>query len=522
MKPKEGKKPIQKPLCRLCQCPTSDGHVLASQVDRIKLRKWAMEASNLTEEDENLPVIVEKDALICYFCIWLAEFEDEPGDDSVHWWPKNLDLDENARLLRENYSAGEVDQCWVQLEKFDLTKYEKEIPKKRKYVSGVCFYCGNRFDKLMQHIRQMHKEAIKCGFWGCRTYFHTEEDKEQHMQQVIHERPFKPRGSNKVGCKFCEIGKLYSSVNLWRKHMKCDHPELPVACMHVGCKEYFKSKSKMTLHYNSAHSRGKDLYQCKQCEYFTLWKSLFKRHIEVKHMPKIFKCDDCVAKYGSKRLLEEHFIKCHTFVKCESCGLDVASSCKSRHGKPMACSRCKLGFKCLGLYQLHRNSCKQTLLHCKECGKTFTRIIDVNRHLNEIHTKSAILQCEHCDHSTVYKNKLWVHIQRKHLPKTIKCGECNKLFASEFVLDIHKQKSHSFLRCAECAQEFSRSKLPYHQIVKTCRHCKCKFKCQGLLDKHKKSCVLTMSNAYICDMCPKTYSHKIRLYYHIISKHIEK
>ncbi|XP_065345418.1 uncharacterized protein LOC135942974 [Cloeon dipterum] len=103
----EAKPAIQKPLCRLCECPTSDGHVLASQVDRFKLRKWAMQVMNLTEEDENLPDVVEEDALICYFCIWQAEFGDESGDEAVAWWPKNLDLEENAKVLRENYSGRE-------------------------------------------------------------------------------------------------------------------------------------------------------------------------------------------------------------------------------------------------------------------------------------------------------------------------------------------------------------------------------------------------------------------------------
>ncbi|XP_065346189.1 uncharacterized protein LOC135943545 [Cloeon dipterum] len=103
-----GKPPIQKLLCRLCECPTSDGHVLASQVDRFKLRKWAMEVMNLTEEDENLPDVVEEDSLICYFCIWQAEFGDESGDEAVAWWPKNLDLEENVKVLRENYSSMEL------------------------------------------------------------------------------------------------------------------------------------------------------------------------------------------------------------------------------------------------------------------------------------------------------------------------------------------------------------------------------------------------------------------------------
>ncbi|XP_065345454.1 transcription factor E4F1-like [Cloeon dipterum] len=304
-----GKTPIQKPLCRLCECPTSDGHVLASQVDRFKLRKWAMEVMNLTEEDENLPEMVEEDALICYFCIWQAEFGDESGDVAVAWWPKILDLEENAKVLRENYSVGEVEQCWVQLEEIDLAEYEKEIPKKRDR-SGVCLYCGKRYDRLMKHVKLMHKEAIKCGIRGCMTYFHTEEEKEQHMQHYLHEKRGKPCESFR--CNFCEIGKLYSSRTLWKQHMRRKHPEL-VACTHYGCIEYFKSKPEMILHVNAFHKQSikQNHFECKHCEYFTSQEYKLKRHEHSKHMPKIFECDSCEASFGSQYLMFPSIILYH-------------------------------------------------------------------------------------------------------------------------------------------------------------------------------------------------------------------
>ncbi|XP_065345315.1 zinc finger protein 25-like [Cloeon dipterum] len=385
---KEGKPPIQKPLCRLCECPTSDGHVLASQVDRFKLRKWAMKVMNLTEEDENLPDVVGEDALICYFCIWQAEFGDESGGEAVAWWPKNLDLEENAKVLRENYSVGEVEQCWVQLDEIDLPEYEKEIPKKRKYFSGVCLYCGNRYNKLMQHVKLMHKEAIKCGIKGCTTYFHTEKEKEQHMQQVSHEKRNKPQESRKIRCKYCETVLFLSSSSNLKKHMFRKHPEYPVVCTRPGCNEYFKTKSEMMNHFNSSHKQAinQDLFQCKRCDFFATKKSILSRHVEGRHMPKIFKCDSCDAKFGSKWIVNYHVKQTHTFDKCKSCGQDVSLSYKVRHRKPKFCSKCKLRFKCSGLYQLHRKSCKQTLFSCEECGKSFIRSSTKNRHVREVHT----------------------------------------------------------------------------------------------------------------------------------------
>ncbi|XP_065351322.1 zinc finger protein 490-like [Cloeon dipterum] len=482
-----GKTRIQKSLCRLCECPTSDGHVHASQVDRFKLRKWAMEVMNLTEEDKNLPDVVEEDALICYFCIWQAEFGDESGDKAVAWWPKNLDLEENAKVLRENYSVGEVEQCWVQLEEVDLAKYEKEIPKKRKYVSGVCFYCGKRYTQLAGHVKKKHKEAIKCGIWGCMTYFHTKEEKEQHMQHYLHKKREKPCESKNFRCNFCEIGKLYSSLKSRRQHINRKHPEL-VACSLVGCIEYFKSKPDMILHINSWHNRGtnQNLFQCEHCEYFTTSKYVLRKHEQAKHMPQTFKCDGCDASFGSKCLVKLHYKKFHTFDVCKSCGQDVAYGIKEHHRTPSVCSKCKLKFTCSGLYQLHRKSCKQAPYSCKECGESFNVCNKLNNHVRKFHTlfKNIKLRCDHCDYSTFEKGRMAEHMQWRHLPKTIKCGECNQLFASECIFKKHKHMRHEYVRCAECDKEMSRHNMFKHRTIKTCRRCKCKFKCSGLLAKH--------------------------------------
>ncbi|XP_065346815.1 zinc finger protein 354C-like [Cloeon dipterum] len=513
---KEGKIPIQKPLCRLCECPTSDGHVLASQVDRMKLRKWAMEVMNLTEEDENLPDVVEEDALICFFCIWQAEFGDESGDEAVAWWPKNLDLEQNARVLRENYSVGEVEQCWVQLEEVDLAKYEKKIPLKSKEGQRLCLYCGKSFNHLLDHVRVYHKEAIKCGIRGCWTFFHTQEEKEQHMQGDLH----KPRERMKIRCKYCEIGKLHSSVESWRQHVNRIHPELPVACTRLGCKEYFKSKSEMILHISSSHRQdiNQDLYLCKHCEFFATRKSILSRHVEGRHIPKIFKCDSCDAKFGSKWKVNYHVKQIHTLDKCKSCGQDVALMYKKRHRKPSVCSRCKLSFVCSGLYQLHRKSFKQTLLNCEECGKSFATSPNMKCHVQTFH-KSAIYRCDHCNYSAFNKRYMLWHMQCQHLLKTIMCEQCKKLFSTESTLKAHMSRCHSFISCDECAQEISRHKMRIHRTIKTCGRCECKFKCQGLLENHIKSCFPLNSNNFCCYNCPKSYGTKKSLYAHNARKH---
>ncbi|XP_065347053.1 zinc finger protein 429-like [Cloeon dipterum] len=519
---KKGKPPIQKPLCRLCECPTSDGHVRASQVDRIKLRTWAMKVLDLRARDGNLPMLIGEDHLICYFCIWQAEFDDESGDDSLAWWPKNLDLAENAKILRENYSAGEVDQCWVQLEEVDLDKQTEEIPKKRKRrVGGVCIYCGNRYNQLMEHVKLMHKKAIKCGFYGCTTYFHTEKEKEQHMQEDIYAKHFKRRERRNVRCKFCKNVKFSRSLEVLRAHMNRFHPEL-VACTRVGCKEYFKSKSEMIQHIISSHKRAinQDHFKCMQCEYFTTVKCNLKKHVESKHMPKTFKCDSCDAKFGSKRIVNRHYQLCHTSTKCKSCGQEVVLGYKPIHGRPTVCSTCKRSFDCLGVFLFHKKMCCEENIHkCEECGKEFPKSWNLDCHVVRVHAKpvkAEYFRCEHCNYSTLHKSRVTEHMHWSHFPKTIKCDECDKLFATESFLKHHKRRSHQNVHCAECAQEVPRHTMSNHRLSKACHRCKGKFRCAGLYQLHWENCKQTV---FTCKECGKMFTIHCELSRHVKRVH---
>ncbi|CAB3388729.1 Hypothetical predicted protein [Cloeon dipterum] len=142
---------FRKELCLICERPTADGAVLAVQVDKEKLQEWFL---NVCENE--LAEEIEDDDLICYFCLWHAEFLwkfNGMTDEALVWW--NLDLDDAARELRKHYFEGNIEQCWVQLEEVDLPESEKEeiekdemelesemestyCPEKKR-----CLYCGS-------------------------------------------------------------------------------------------------------------------------------------------------------------------------------------------------------------------------------------------------------------------------------------------------------------------------------------------------------------------------------------------
>ncbi|CAB3380804.1 Hypothetical predicted protein [Cloeon dipterum] len=197
---------LQKALCLICECPTADGAVLAVHVDKEKLHEWFLNVSGQELAEE-----IEDEDKICYFCLWHAELLwkfDQMVDEELIWWPRNSDhLDDAAKELRNNYFEGKLEQCWVQLEKIELPESDSEDdgrPSEAKKQSRQlkCFYCKMQFKyrcQFSKHMKKMHKEAIRCGYHQCATYFNSLEEKEEHTKNV-HE---KPKEREKLKCSFC-------------------------------------------------------------------------------------------------------------------------------------------------------------------------------------------------------------------------------------------------------------------------------------------------------------------------------
>ncbi|CAB3386230.1 Hypothetical predicted protein [Cloeon dipterum] len=137
---------LQKELCLICERPTADGAILAVHVDKEKLQNWFLNVCEYELAEE-----IKDDDLICYFCLWHAEFQwkfDEMADEALVWW--NLDLDDAARELRKKYFEGKLEQCWVQMEKI-------EIPKNGpSYINGDSRKTKKDLN-YQQHSKSLHR-----------------------------------------------------------------------------------------------------------------------------------------------------------------------------------------------------------------------------------------------------------------------------------------------------------------------------------------------------------------------------
>ncbi|CAB3388621.1 Hypothetical predicted protein, partial [Cloeon dipterum] len=151
-----------RPLCVLCERPTADGAVQVVHVDKEKLQNWLLNICGHEFAEE-----IENHDLICYFCIWHAEFLTKHGLDFQvdSWWPQDY-LDDAAKELRKSYFDGMVEQSWVQLEEIDELESEEEksetefLTEQRK---SKCFYCMKSFRhsrNLTSHVKKAHKNVI--------------------------------------------------------------------------------------------------------------------------------------------------------------------------------------------------------------------------------------------------------------------------------------------------------------------------------------------------------------------------
>jgi hypothetical protein len=102
----------------------------------------------------------------------------------------------------------------------------------------------------------------------------------------------------------------------------------------------------------------------------------------------------------------------------------------------------------------------------------------------------------------------------KHFPRTLKCPECPKMFASKDHINEHVRKTHSKRKkCPHCGMKPALYNT--HVVNTKCIKCCMPFKCFTLLRKHSPSCKL----AFQCDVCDKMFKIESRLLMHVNSVH---
>ena len=132
---------------------------------------------------------------------------------------------------------------------------------------------------------------------------------------------------------------------------------------------------------------------------------------------------------------------------------------------------------------------------CQQCGKTFEKAGNLNRHLNS-HSETKPFKCSECEQCFHQRSNLQRHIKSLHSnKKSFVCKECKKEFTTAWGLKLHG-RLHTGMKpykCSKCGKSFTQSfHLQQHKRVHSeekpykCKHCDKLFTQSSNMKQHIK------------------------------------
>jgi len=192
-----------------------------------------------------------------------------------------------------------------------LTEEERQKHILEVHESGEnrvrCIYCGIVVTAIGEHVKKLHKEAIKCKYYaklGCPIYFLTEEERRRHYLEV-HES-----GAQLLTCVYCE-----KKVKVMAFHVSRHHKSEAIKCnFNRICANFFRTKEERRKHILEVHQLQKEKQECIICGKMIQSASALKLHVRRIHLSKGVKCRfvGCDKYSFCKSEQEKHFRKEHT------------------------------------------------------------------------------------------------------------------------------------------------------------------------------------------------------------------
>ncbi|KAI0480229.1 hypothetical protein GGR56DRAFT_625139 [Xylariaceae sp. FL0804] len=264
-------------------------------------------------------------------------------------------------------------------------------------------------------------KTIKCTFPGCNKAFNRPIRLANHLRSHTNERPFK--------CPHEDCGKDYMEEKHLRQHLKASHTaEREYICAHPGCGKGFMTNTRLRRH-QLVHE-GQERFKCRDhppCEqsfrkHQTLLRHIrsehlrlpayvcdrkdiktgepckqgfensgsLRRHQEREHGENRFWCDECGSRqddegnalrvgFPTQSLLQEHMKQNH--INCLFCGQE----CRGREelGRHIETEHVTAGKPVKDSRELAER--KNIMCKWPGCGKTFTRVSNMNLHIRSAH-----------------------------------------------------------------------------------------------------------------------------------------
>jgi len=324
----------------------------------------------------------------------------------------------------------------------------------------ACKHCDHTFQNIIKyskHMHKAHKENIQlfndkyrhyvC--FGCSRRFLTINARTKHMQE-------EHKDALKQGMKEATNTKNECYTGKPKKAYSCPHCK-----EHIEGKEERRNKSggvpagctKETLaEHILQHELGEEGLWCKQCpEKFGIINKL-RKHIVKAHLTTDIVCPDCGKLLPSNKAYQAHLKKAH--------------GPKELTPKPKP-----------------KEQIEGEGFFCGLCGKIFPKRNALMYHKRVTHDDvSTLYSCTVCGKKTYNKRNHERHASL-HLPPTIPCDQCAKMFHNKIYLQRHISSQHTAyedmpFKCDQCGKGFNlANQLEFHMNMHLnlkpfkCRYC---------------------------------------------------
>ena len=233
----------------------------------------------------------------------------------------------------------------------------------------------------------------------------------------------------------------------------------------TGC---FAEKEELEKHEASVHEGKKHAFNCNICNADFPLKINLNKHMEEVH--EIIIGRKPVGKRIRKKLTER--------VKCEQCDKDYSCNRALKNHVEIVhleikkqCDQCPTFFKTIHGLQYHMESQHQNKTYpCTQCDRVFMKDISLNDHVLRHHEKRLDFKCEYCGKDFTSLVEVNRHVRVTHNSK-VKCDICDKVITNPRTLWLHKVFHHKETQDAWICEKCPRRKMKaFHTKVALDKH----------------------------------------------------
>ena len=409
---------------------------------------------SLTQDDEKvLDVVTNNDTV--------DDINDEDNVQSLNEFQRNDCIkpkDINTKVLDDITLVGNAVDTddEDEVESFEFQGNNSINPKDEISNKNLEDLAPNKDSK---HIISEECEDVIFHCNDCGKQFNTQRQFSIHKESVHLGIRFK--------CNLCD--KQYCDESGLRRHRKSIHEGLRYKCDH--CEGEFTNPRSLRRHIESL--RGRKIHEHKKIENLKYIENevdmieredflndgtaddeddSIKSKDELTH--KIFQCNECEKKFGSKANLFSHKEIVHS-------------------GFQYKCNMCDKLYSDESGLRRHRQSIHEGLRYkCDLCERQVTSPHALRIHVESAHegnvgninhipfmfkNEEGLFECNECDKQFNLKNSFFRHQQTVHSGVQFKCNQCDKQYRDKKSLRSHRKIHHEGIRykCNQCDNQYT-------------------------------------------------------------------